>query len=356
VGGAAAVTPLLFLTPTLPPGGLEVTDQQAGETKLEPILGVKSAQAAALSGDAQPVALVAKVERVYPRREERVARMVPETKYEEALFRAADEFGISRDLFWALARQESVNFNPYYVEGPGTSPAGARGLTQVLPSTGAAIAAQLGLTDYHPDKLFDPFYNARLGAFYLRQQLDANGGNIERALRAYNAGPNAVDASYQYAETNTYVERVLANQQHIYDVRINRPDFGAIFASGFQVTQGPGVGTHSDALYGPWGDGFDLIPADPNDTLIHAPFEGAVVELWTATENPVGGNSLVLRSPSGRYEMYFGHLAEVWVQRGQTVAYGDVLGVMGMTGKATGPHTHISPRVIIDGVRSLYVP
>jgi hypothetical protein len=50
------------------------------------------------------------------------------------------------------------------------------------------------------------------GAKYLRQMLDQFGGDIRKALAAYNAGPGAVQ-KYKgippYAETQNYVRKVL---------------------------------------------------------------------------------------------------------------------------------------------------
>ena len=111
---------------------------------------------------------------------------------------AAARHGVDPALLKALVRQES-NFNPDAV-----SPAGASGLTQLMPGT----AASLGVTD--PT---DPAQALDGGAKYLRQQLDRFGGDVEKALAAYNAGPGAV-AKYggvpPYAETQAYVQKVMA--------------------------------------------------------------------------------------------------------------------------------------------------
>jgi soluble lytic murein transglycosylase-like protein len=112
---------------------------------------------------------------------------------------AAKKHGIDPALLAGLVKQES-GFNPN-----AGSPAGARGLTQLMPGT----AAGLGVSN-----VLDPLQNLDGGAKYLRQQLDAFGGDVTRALAAYNAGPGAVQrygGVPPYAETQNYVRIVQAN-------------------------------------------------------------------------------------------------------------------------------------------------
>jgi len=83
------------------------------------------------------------------------------------------------------------------------SPRGARGLMQVTPEVGEAYGAH---------DLFDPYVNIDVGCRYLCSLLKDSGGNLERALAAYNAGPAAVDrydGVPPYSETRSYVREVL---------------------------------------------------------------------------------------------------------------------------------------------------
>jgi soluble lytic murein transglycosylase-like protein len=110
---------------------------------------------------------------------------------------AATKYGVDPALLRGLIRQES-NFNPN-----ATSPAGARGLTQLMPGTAAA----LGVDPSVPAQAIEG------GAKYLRRQLDAFGGDPAKALAAYNAGPGAVQrygGVPPFAETQNYVRKVLA--------------------------------------------------------------------------------------------------------------------------------------------------
>jgi soluble lytic murein transglycosylase len=119
----------------------------------------------------------------------------------------------------ALIRQESAFM------ADATSPRGARGLMQILPSTGHKIAHSLGTHLKRRSQLYDPATNLRLGTTYFRRMLDAHAANPVLALGAYNAGPRRVahwrkqlppaDAdvwveNITFSETREYVKRVLA--------------------------------------------------------------------------------------------------------------------------------------------------
>ena len=121
--------------------------------------------------------------------------------YEQLIDAAAQKYGIDPAILKGLVKQES-GFNP----GAG-SPAGAQGLTQLMPGTAAA----LGVTDVR-----DPAQSIDGGARYLKQQLDRFGGDYSKALAAYNAGPGAVErfgGIPPYAETQNYVKSILGFAQ-----------------------------------------------------------------------------------------------------------------------------------------------
>lgn len=86
------------------------------------------------------------------------------------------------------------------------SPKGAEGLMQVMPATGADPG--YGVTPLDPNK---PGDNLRFGTDYLNAMHRAHGGDLDKTLAAYNAGPGAV-AKYggvpPYPETRAYIEKV----------------------------------------------------------------------------------------------------------------------------------------------------
>jgi len=109
----------------------------------------------------------------------------------------ARRHGLDPDLVMAVVSVES-GFRPQAV-----SPKGAQGLMQLMPKT----ASSLGVTD-----AFDPAQNLDGGTRHLGQLLTLYGGDLTRALAAYNAGEGAVHRHGgvpPYRETRAYVKRVL---------------------------------------------------------------------------------------------------------------------------------------------------
>jgi soluble lytic murein transglycosylase-like protein len=116
--------------------------------------------------------------------------------YANLFLAAGRKYGVSPALLAAVAKVES-NYNPGAV-----SPAGARGLMQIMPGT----ARGLGVNPLDPSQAVDGA--ARL----LAKNLRTFGGSVQLALAAYNAGAGAVrkyGGIPPYAETQAYVPKVL---------------------------------------------------------------------------------------------------------------------------------------------------
>lgn len=116
---------------------------------------------------------------------------------------AAAAANISPSLLAALVWQES-RWNAQAV-----SPKGAMGLAQLMPAT----ARWLGVN------AADPQANLVGGARYLRMLLDQFGGDVEKALAAYNAGPGRVSRAGgipAIAETQNYVASIVRRISYSY--------------------------------------------------------------------------------------------------------------------------------------------
>ena len=123
------------------------------------------------------------------------AQVIPST-YVAKVAELAARYDLSPALIEALVWQES-RWHPAAV-----SPVGARGLAQLMPGT----ARELGVD------ADDPLANLEGGARYLRAQLDRFGGDVEKALAAYNAGPGRVETAGgvpAIRETQAYVASVM---------------------------------------------------------------------------------------------------------------------------------------------------
>lgn len=91
--------------------------------------------------------------------------------------------------------------------------------------------------------------------------------------------------------------------------------------------------------------GVDLVGKD--DITVYAPCDGTI---GSSTRVLVGttaewGNYIRLDSADNKYSIFMCHLASRAVAKGQKVKKGDKLGIMGSTGKSTGPHVHFEVRL-----------
>ncbi|MDE2303209.1 MAG: lytic transglycosylase domain-containing protein [Sphingomonadales bacterium] len=121
--------------------------------------------------------------------------MVP-PRWRPMVSRLAERYDLSPAIIAALVWQESR----WHEQA--LSPSGARGLAQLMPATARALGADAR----------DPAANIDAGARYLHLLVGAFGGDIEKALAAYNAGPGRVERAGgvpPIAETRAYVAAIL---------------------------------------------------------------------------------------------------------------------------------------------------
>lgn len=139
--------------------------------------------------------------------------------FEDHIKKGAEVNEVEPELLQSIIRQESI-FNASIV-----SPVGAIGLMQIMPYTGKEIANDLKEL-FSVDSLYNPSYNVRFGAYYIKKILNQFKGNIVLALAGYNGGPhnarrwhaqNSDDGfdmfveDIGFSETRGYVKKVLSN-------------------------------------------------------------------------------------------------------------------------------------------------
>lgn len=163
-------------------------------------------------------------------------------------------------LLYAISRQESA------FDADARSPAGARGVMQLMPKTASYVIRSFKLDEVQlaaldssavrinsisTDKLNDPSVNMMIGQHYVKylQEKSYINGNLIYLLSAYNAGPAKIiewskrfsDVSdpllfvelIPYRETRHYVTQVLANYM-IYDELLSgRQETASALAQGY---------------------------------------------------------------------------------------------------------------------------
>ena len=137
-----------------------------------------------------------------------------------------DDAAVEPALALAVIRQESS------FDSGTTSPAGARGLMQLMPATAAQVGKKIGVAAPPASLTADPALNVRLGTTYLGDLMAQFENATPLAVAGYNAGPGrtvewlgangdprrkAIDGIdwielIPFAETRNYVQRVIENE------------------------------------------------------------------------------------------------------------------------------------------------
>jgi soluble lytic murein transglycosylase len=157
--------------------------------------------------------------RASPSADARAYRLVYPIVHREAIILESRRRNLDPALVAAIIRQES-GFNPR-----ATSSAGARGLMQMMPSVGRAVARSIDVPEWRSDLLYQPDINLQLGIRHLEAFISRY--EAPYALAAYNAGesrlvrwlrrPGARDPELfveriPFTETRDYVRIVLRNR------------------------------------------------------------------------------------------------------------------------------------------------
>lgn len=138
-----------------------------------------------------------------------IRQLIYPSAYSDLVVAEANLYSLDPALIFGLIRQES-GFDP-----TATSTSIARGLTQVIPSTGQGIASQLGLSNYTVLDLYRPVISVHFGAYYLSQNLRSFDGNVLYALMAYNGGPGNA-AKWRNDDVDLAVENITLTETAAY--------------------------------------------------------------------------------------------------------------------------------------------
>lgn len=134
----------------------------------------------------------------------RLWRVAYPTPFEAPVTDASRDHEVDPLLLYAVMRTESR------FRADAVSPAGARGLMQLMPATARSLARNSPRARIHARRYRAPESNVWLGAGYLAQLLERYQGNVIKAIGAYNAGPGAMDRwgrMFGALEHDEFVER-----------------------------------------------------------------------------------------------------------------------------------------------------
>ncbi|TPF17924.1 transglycosylase SLT domain-containing protein [Priestia megaterium] len=260
-------------------------------------------------------------------------------KYANIINEAAAKYGVPPALVAGIIKQES-QFNPNARSG-----VGATGLMQLMPATARSMGVK---------NAYDPYQNIMGGTKYISQMLKKYNGNIETALRAYNAGPGNVanGKAYKFKETNDYVRKVTAN------FKAYGGSGGKISGSSGGSSSGGGSGYGSksanyylsnfriatpfgqvDSLHGNGHKGIDLSGKTSGAAMgkpIYSLTNGKVTQVFK--NNKTAGNGVIILGDDGKTYRYIHMKNTPPVKVGQRINADQQIGNIGSTGYSTGPH------------------
>jgi soluble lytic murein transglycosylase len=181
--------------------------------------------------------------------------------YFHLISQAASRHGVDPLLVASVIREES------HFDAQAVSPAGARGLMQIMPKTGAWIASQLKWAGFSEDVLANPSDSIEFGAYYLSHLMGILGrspGALPWVLAAYNGGignvkrwmdlrenaagePN-IDA-IEFKETRDYIMKVRGTYEAYR--RLYRPGASGAAADGAADADDEGPGPEAAGAASP---------------------------------------------------------------------------------------------------------
>ncbi len=145
-------------------------------------------------------------------------QMYPVT-YSEYVQKYSELYNLDEHLVFSMIKAES-GFNPNAV-----SPRDAKGLMQIIDSTGEWAAEKMNIKDFKTAQLMEPETNIRIGCWYIARLLKQYNQDTELALAAYNAGSGNVSKwlkDESISKDGTTLDRIPFEETRNYVNKINK--------------------------------------------------------------------------------------------------------------------------------------
>ncbi|MEZ5285487.1 MAG: M23 family metallopeptidase [Vicinamibacterales bacterium] len=214
-----------------------------------------------------------------------------------------------------------------------------RSATEAL--TGQISALQTAITDLGGKAALDPALQSAMDKLPAIVKNRAMGGAGAEAVASVTPGLGSPEDTFGLLRD---LLQGIESRLRLVSTGVDRRNALAAATPSLWPTHGwlsSGTGGRADPFTGEadFHPGLD-ISAD-RGTPVYATADGVVTQ---AARNGAYGNLIVIDHQFG-VETRYGHLSAFRVQRGQNVKRGDLIGLVGSTGRATGPHLHYEVRV-----------
>ncbi len=150
--------------------------------------------------------------------------------YRSIVEKYAKEYDLPESLVFAIINVES-GFNKNAL-----SQRGAKGLMQIMDTTGEWGADEVGIENFTPDMLFDPETNIHIGCWYIDNLIEQFDGELDTVLASYNAGSGNVSKwldseKHSYDGETLYYIPFEQTRNYVKKVNINRKIYKNIYGT-----------------------------------------------------------------------------------------------------------------------------